>query len=96
MKSKRVAGEYLVQKSNEILEKYGFKLDPQKRKDILYYVVRDNLGFGKINPLMHDPFIEDISCDGVKRSPLHLAQKIRIHPHQLALRNGARTGLFCA
>jgi flagellar protein FlaI len=32
---------------------------------IQYYVIRDTIGFGKIDPLMKDPYIEDISCDGV-------------------------------
>ncbi len=32
---------------------------------ILYYLVKDNLGFGKIDGLMRDERIEDISCDGV-------------------------------
>jgi archaeal flagellar protein FlaI len=34
---------------------------------ILYHAERDLVGFGKIDPLMHDPNIEDISCDGVKK-----------------------------
>ncbi|MCJ7766895.1 hypothetical protein MUP79_00690 [Candidatus Bathyarchaeota archaeon] len=63
--SKKAAGEYLVRKSEEILKNYGFKLDDATRKKVLYYVVRDNLGFGKIDPFMHDPMIEDVSCDGV-------------------------------
>ncbi len=32
-------------------------------ESITYYVERDILGFGKIDPLMKDPNIEDISCD---------------------------------
>ena len=32
---------------------------------MLYCVVRDNFGFGKIDSLMHDQLIEDLSCDGV-------------------------------
>jgi len=32
---------------------------------ILYYVEKDTVGFGPIDPLMKDPYIEDISCDGV-------------------------------
>jgi len=31
---------------------------------ILYYLVRDFIRFGKIDPLKHDVNIEDISCDG--------------------------------
>jgi archaeal flagellar protein FlaI len=65
LKSKKAAGEYLVKKSNEIFKNYKFSLTPEAHNKLLYYVVRDNLGFSKIDCLMHDPLIEDISCDGV-------------------------------
>ena len=65
IKSKQAAGDYLLRKSEEILDSYGFKLDEKAHDNLLYYVVRDNLGFGKIDSFMHDPLIEDISCDGV-------------------------------
>jgi archaeal flagellar protein FlaI len=35
---------------------------------ILYHAERDLVGFSSIDPLMRDPNIEDISCDGVQRS----------------------------
>jgi flagellar protein FlaI len=69
--SKQAAGKYLVNKCNEIFENYRFSLDSETRKKMLYFVVRDNVGFGKIDPLMHDPLIEDISCDGVN-VPLYI------------------------
>jgi len=31
---------------------------------VFYYVKRDLLGYGRIDPLMCDPNIEDVSCDG--------------------------------
>jgi flagellar protein FlaI len=34
---------------------------------ILYHAERDLVGFGSIDPLMRDPNIEDVSCDGVKK-----------------------------
>ena len=30
-----------------------------------YFIKRDIAGFGKIDPLMHDPNIEDVSCAGI-------------------------------
>jgi len=62
--SKDAARDYLAQKAEAVLEHYGFKLDKAAKDRLLYYMLRDNLGFGKIDPLMHDPSIEDISCDG--------------------------------
>ena len=63
--SKQAAGQYLVKKCNEVFNNYNFDIDPETKSKLLYYVVRDNLGFGKIDAFMHDPLIEDISCDGV-------------------------------
>ena len=40
-------------------------------KKIEYYLERDIAGYGKIDPLMADPNIEDISCSGVGR-PIYL------------------------
>jgi flagellar protein FlaI len=41
------------------------KIDDVFKNKIMYYVKRDFLRYGKIDPLMRDPYIEDISCDGV-------------------------------
>jgi flagellar protein FlaI len=65
LESREAAAKYLLKKCDEVLDTYGFNVDTETRGKLLYYVVRDNLGFGKIDALMHDPLIEDISCDGV-------------------------------
>ena len=65
LKSQKAAREYLLKKCDEILTHYNFKLTPETKNKLLYYVVRDNLGLGKIDPFMHDALIEDISCDGI-------------------------------
>jgi flagellar protein FlaI len=64
LKSKKAAKEYLLKKCNEILTHYDFKITSETKSKLLYYLVRNNLGYGKIDPLMHDPLIEDVSCDG--------------------------------
>jgi len=38
---------------------------------VKYYLERDIAGFGIIDPLMHDPNIEDVSCSGIK-TPLYI------------------------
>lgn len=40
-------------------------IDEAKKAVISYYIQKEILGFGKIEPLMRDENIEDISCDGV-------------------------------
>jgi flagellar protein FlaI len=64
MESREAAVDYLRNKSEELLTRFDFKLDDETKEQILYYVIRDNFGFGKIDPLMRDLYIEDISCDG--------------------------------
>ena len=40
---------------------------PAMLEKVKYYLKRDVLGFGVIDPLFHDPFIEDITCGGPKK-----------------------------
>ncbi|MBU0530767.1 MAG: type II/IV secretion system ATPase subunit, partial [Nanoarchaeota archaeon] len=46
-------------------------IDPMKKKIIEYYIEKEIIGLGKIEPLMKDSNIEDISCDGVQ-IPLYI------------------------
>nr|WP_299234555.1 type II/IV secretion system ATPase subunit [Natronomonas sp.] len=46
------------------LERYGVELNVAGFYRLYYYLYREFQGFGRIDPLMHDPHIEDISCDG--------------------------------
>ena len=59
------ASKYLKKQINELLSYFKFKLTEEEIEILNYYINRDFLGFGRIEPLMHDPNIEDISCDGV-------------------------------
>ncbi len=63
--------KFFAQEAKKIVDKYRISLgwlpDVSWYK-ILYHAERDLVGFGKIDPLMRDPNIEDISCDGVSRS----------------------------
>lgn len=40
------------------------KIKPDRRDTIIYYLNRNFLGYGKLDPLMHDEKIEDITCNG--------------------------------
>ncbi len=63
--------KFFAQEAKKIVDKYRISLgwlpDVSWYK-ILYHAERDLVGFGKIDPLMRDPNIEDISCDGVHKS----------------------------
>lgn len=63
IKDPELKREYIIEFSKKILKK---KRVPQDRWDkIIYYVVRDLVGYGRIDALMNDKFIEDISCSGL-------------------------------
>lgn len=52
---------------NQIREiiKYFVPEIPDDRSDVLIYYLRRNfIGYGKLDPLMHDDMIEDITCNG--------------------------------
>ncbi|PSP55179.1 type II secretion system protein [Halobacteriales archaeon QS_1_67_19] len=48
----------------ELLSVYGVEVDAASFYRLFYYLYRSFRGFGKLDPLMADPHIEDISCDG--------------------------------
>ncbi|MEM2523121.1 MAG: type II/IV secretion system ATPase subunit [Candidatus Bathyarchaeia archaeon] len=62
--------KFFAEQAKRIVNKYRISLgwlpDVSWYK-ILYHAERDLVGFGRIDPLMRDPNIEDISCDGVQK-----------------------------
>ncbi|MFP4632718.1 MAG: ATPase, T2SS/T4P/T4SS family [Halobacteriales archaeon] len=56
--------EVLEKKVKKIIRDYGIDVDTDSMHKILYYLKRDYIHDGKIDPIMRDPAIEDISCDG--------------------------------
>jgi flagellar protein FlaI len=57
--------EVLQSRCDRLLGIYGIKLEETSRQKLLYYIERNYLGYGKIDGLMHDQALEDISCNGV-------------------------------
>jgi flagellar protein FlaI len=56
--------EILQEELRERLEEYGAKLGMNSFHKLYYYLHRAFRGYGKIDPLMKDSHIEDVSCDG--------------------------------
>ncbi len=54
----------LREELRERLEEYGVLADEEMFYRLFYYLYRSFQGYGQIDPLMHDPYVEDISCDG--------------------------------
>jgi len=63
-KNKEEAEEFLKNKVEETARKYKKVVDPHTLEKYQYYITRDFLNFSKIDALMRDEYIEDISCDG--------------------------------
>jgi len=63
--SKEEAKKKLRDAADEIMRDFGIRLTPPQREKILYNMHKDFLGDGLIDAIMHDKYIEDISCDGV-------------------------------
>ncbi len=58
------AEEYISKKFEEIVRDYRFNLTAHEKERVKYYVLRDFVGLERIEPLMRDPNLEDISCIG--------------------------------
>jgi len=65
IETKEKAENYLKDKTREIIKKYRIKVLPEAVDKLIYYIQRDFIGYGKIDPLMKDHLIEDVSADGV-------------------------------
>ena len=56
---------YLEKAVESFLKSRELKLDKVTKEKIRYYIIRDFIGYGTIDALMNDKYIEDISCDGI-------------------------------
>jgi flagellar protein FlaI len=65
IETKEKAEKYLEEKTREMIKKYRIKVSQEAIDKLIYYLTRDFIGYGKIDPLMKDHLIEDISADGV-------------------------------
>ncbi|MCX9009961.1 MAG: ATPase, T2SS/T4P/T4SS family [Candidatus Methanoperedens sp.] len=64
----------LVAKVRQLVKDYAIDITPMILEKILYYTRRDFIKFGKLDPLMHDNRIEDISANG-HDIPIYLYHK---------------------
>ena len=65
IETREKAENYLKNKTKELIKKYRMKIPAEAVDKLTYYIIRDFIGYGKIDPLMKDHLIEDISADGV-------------------------------
>jgi flagellar protein FlaI len=58
------AEAYLQRQTRDLIKKFGLKIQKDTYAKLFYFIDRDFLHYNKLDPLMRDPNIEDISCNG--------------------------------
>jgi len=66
--------KFLTDKVIKLVKEYSIDVSPLTTEKILYFARRDYIKFGKIDPLMHDERIEDVSANGFG-VPIYLYHK---------------------
>ncbi|WP_243671590.1 type II/IV secretion system ATPase subunit [Vulcanisaeta sp. JCM 16161] len=56
--------EHLRSLVNEAMSKLRIRLSDDELRSVMYYLVRDTVGYGKIDPLIRDEYIEDVNVNG--------------------------------
>ena len=62
----RKRGEFSLDREvvREIITGFDPKITPERRDTLLYYLNRNTMGYGRLDALLHDERIEDITCNG--------------------------------
>lgn len=63
--SREKAEEYLRGEIARLINDYKIEVEKETLDKLMYYISRDFIHLGKIEPFMRDHMIEDVSCDGV-------------------------------
>lgn len=61
----------LINRAMRLLDQYYSTLEVSSIHKIMYFLRRNFIGYERINPLIRDPNIEDISCSGIE-IPIYL------------------------
>ncbi|MBI4176803.1 MAG: type II/IV secretion system ATPase subunit [Candidatus Aenigmarchaeota archaeon] len=69
------AVKYLEEHVKRIISEAGINVPKHKYGKIFYYIYRNFIGLNEIEPLMNDPRIEDIGCDGVG-VPIYVVHRV--------------------
>ena len=86
--------EEVVRKAaNKILKNRKVREDVDLDK-ILYYIHKEVMGYGEIDPLMRDPYVEDISASGANRPVYVVHQKYGSIPTNIVFDSVERLDAF--
>lgn len=65
IKSTPQAMSYLEEQIKKVLKELSIPILPDQYVRTMYYIFRNYVGLNEIEPLLRDPWLEDIGCDGV-------------------------------
>jgi flagellar protein FlaI len=74
IKNREEAISYLQSKIQKVISELNIPLPADKYMKIAYYIVRNFVGLNEIEPMMFDPYIEDIGCSGLN-TPIYIIHK---------------------
>ncbi len=74
IKASGKATEYLEKQIKKVLKELGINLNPSQYTRMMYYIYRNFIGLNEIEPLLQDPYIEDIGCDGLE-VPIYIVHR---------------------
>lgn len=57
---------YLEEQIKKVTKELSISMTPEQYTRIMYYIFRNFIGVNEIEPLLRDPWLEDIGCDGIK------------------------------
>ncbi len=66
--------EYIEKMVRHVIDVENLKVSSKQYVKFIYFIFRDFIGLNEIEPLMHDPYIEDIGCDGLG-IPIYVVHK---------------------
>jgi flagellar protein FlaI len=75
IETREKAETYLKDLTKKTITKYRIRVPAEAVDKLVYYITRDFIGYGKIDALMKDHLIEDISADGVN-IPIYVWHRI--------------------
>lgn len=56
---------FLEKNIDRLINEYDLRLSEKEYIKIMYYIFRDFVGLNRIEPILNDPYIEDIGLDGI-------------------------------
>jgi len=86
-KNEEEAQNFLKLKILDTAIKYRLNVDANTLGKYQYYIARDFLGFGKIDGIMRDDNIEDVSCDGINSPVFVWHRKYESIPSNVTFEN---------